>query len=217
MLHDRQSRSTGPSLKNGQGVEICILAGGSSRRMGRDKARVRVGPRTLLGHVRLAAMESGLPVRVIRRDLVLRRGPLGGVYTALMTSQVEVLLFLSCDMPFVSARLLRTLVSRFQRQRGSWFVLRDKVPGFPFLLQRADLATVEQQLRSGAFSVRCLVKALKAHTFDPPGFGGHEFLNVNTPPELNIARRCWREITGRVSSRKATKAGTTLVKRRKLR
>ena len=185
--------------------------------MGRDKARIRVGPRTLLGHARLTARESGLPVRVIRRDLVPRRGPLGGVYTALTTSQAEDLLFLSCDMPFVSAGLLRTLISRFQRQKGSWFVSRDRVPGFPFLLQRADLVAVERQLRSGAFSVRRLVKALKAHTFDPTGFSGREFLNVNTPHELKIARRCWREIGGRVSSRKATKAGTTLVNRRKLR
>lgn len=215
MLADRQNRSPGPSL-NGRRIEICILAGGTSTRMGRDKTRVRMGPRTLLGHVRLAAKESGLPVRVIRRDLVERRGPLGGVYTALMTSPGEVLLFLSCDMPFVSPGLLRTLVSRFQRHKGSWFVARDEVPGFPFLLQRTDLATVEQQLRNGAFSIRRLVRALKAHLFDPQGFSGHEFLNVNTPQELKIARRRWQEITGRASFRQRNKAGTRLVKQRKL-
>jgi len=144
-----------------------------------------------------------MPVRVIRRDLVERCGPLGGVYTALVTSQAEVLLFLSCDMPFVSPGLLRKIVSRFQRHKGSWFVARAKVPGFPFLLQRADLARVEHQLKRGAFSVRGLVRALKAHCFDPRGFSDHEFLNVNTPQELSIGRRCWQETTARRSFRNA--------------
>ncbi|HKS37531.1 MAG TPA: molybdenum cofactor guanylyltransferase [Verrucomicrobiae bacterium] len=216
MLRDRQSPSTSTSL-DGRGIEICILAGGNSRRMGRDKTRVRIGPRTLLGHVRLAAKASGLPVRVIRRDLMERCGPLGGVYTALATSQAEVIVFLSCDMPFVSPGLLRKIVSRFQRHKGSWFVARDEVPGFPFLLQRADLASVEHQLKRGAFSVRGLVSALKAHCFDPQGFGDHEFLNVNTPQELSIGRRCWQEIAGRASFLQRNKAGTRLVKRRKFR
>ena len=86
-------------------VSVSILAGGLSSRLGRDKARVRLGRRTLLAHVRRAAKELGLPVRVIRRDLVPRCGPLGGVFTALKTSRADAELFLACDMPFVSASL----------------------------------------------------------------------------------------------------------------
>src|SRR5213593_339204 len=94
-------------------VEICILAGGLSTRMGRDKARVRLGGRTLLGHVRANAMQSGLPVRVLRKDLIARCGPLGGIYSALRTTRRAAVLFLACDMPFVSAALLRSLVQKF--------------------------------------------------------------------------------------------------------
>src|SRR5262245_53027899 len=60
-----------------------ILAGGRSSRMGRDKSRLRVGRRTMLTHAKQAAQALGLPVRVIRRDIVPRCGPLGGVLTAL--------------------------------------------------------------------------------------------------------------------------------------
>src|SRR5262245_52722575 len=86
---------------------ICILAGGLSERMGREKARMRLGRRTLLGHVRRTAESLGLDVRVIRKDLVPRCGPIGGIYTGLKTSRHEAELFLSCDMPFLMADLLR--------------------------------------------------------------------------------------------------------------
>jgi hypothetical protein len=62
--------------------EICILAGGLSSRMGRNKAALRIGRRTLLGVVRDNARRLDLPVRVIRRDLVPRCGPLGGICPA---------------------------------------------------------------------------------------------------------------------------------------
>ena len=42
-------------------IEAIILAGGRSRRMGGDKARLRLGRRTLLGHARALAAALGLP------------------------------------------------------------------------------------------------------------------------------------------------------------
>ena len=95
---------------------ICILAGGLSRRMGRNKASVRVGRLTLLQRVRKTAAELRLPIRVIRRDLVPRCGPLGGIYTGLITSRAAAELFVACDMPFIEAQFLRKLIDRFRNQ-----------------------------------------------------------------------------------------------------
>lgn len=86
--------------------EVCILAGGHSTRMGRDKARLQLGGVSLLTRLRRTARELHLPARVIRRDLVPRCGPLGGIFTALTVTSAEAMLFLSCDMPFVTSALL---------------------------------------------------------------------------------------------------------------
>ena len=83
-------------------VEVVILAGGLSERMGRDKARLRLGGRSLLSILRQVSREAGLPCRVLRRDTVKRCGPLGGILTALTSSKHEACLFLSCDMPFIT-------------------------------------------------------------------------------------------------------------------
>src|SRR5205809_28859 len=86
--------------------EICILAGGLSRRMGRDKTQLRLGSQTMLGRIRFAARTTGLRVQVIRRDCVTRCGPLGGVYTGLKRARARAVLFLACDMPFVTGELI---------------------------------------------------------------------------------------------------------------
>src|SRR5215813_7948185 len=90
-------------------LAISILAGGLSTRMGRDKAGLRLHGKSLLQWVRGSALQTGYAVRVIRRDLVPRCGPLGGMHAALTTSQAAAELFLACDMPFIEPRWLRKL------------------------------------------------------------------------------------------------------------
>src|SRR5882672_1217416 len=112
--------------------EICILAGGLSKRMGRDKARLRLGPNTMLGHIRATARRTGWPVRVIRRDLVPRCGPLGGVYTALKTTQSDAVIFLACDMPFVEVEVLDWLLDDHRSTPRPLFTMYRGRVGFPF-------------------------------------------------------------------------------------
>src|SRR5258708_14486916 len=101
---------------------ISIGAGGLSKRMGRSKADLRLGSNTLLGHIRNEARTLGLRVRIVRRDLVPRCGPLGGIYTVLKTSVADAELFLACDMPFVSSALMARLIGSWKRNpRAAFF------------------------------------------------------------------------------------------------
>ncbi len=172
--------------------EVCILAGGASSRMGRNKAALRLGGRTLLGHVRAGAKRLGLPVRVIRRDLIPGCGPLGGIHTALITSRAAGSLFLSCDMPFVSAALLDRVLRRFNTKIHALFVKEERGVGFPFLLRRDCLPVVARQLGKKQFSLQALARALRAKTLRPARGQAQELFNVNTPAEWQQARKLWR-------------------------
>jgi len=174
--------------------EICILAGGLSSRMGRDKSRLRLGGRTLLAHIRATAKMIGLPHRIIRRDLVAHCGPLGGLYTALVTSRADATLFLSCDMPFVSAGLLEMLVRKAKRKENALFVEANGLVGFPLLLfRRTALPIVESQLQKMAVSLQRLAQALRSQTIRLAARQAHELFNVNTPDDLRNARALWRD------------------------
>jgi molybdopterin-guanine dinucleotide biosynthesis protein A len=173
--------------------EICILAGGLSSRMGQDKSRLRLGGRTLLARIRATAKTIGLPHRIIRRDLVTQCGPLGGLFTALVTSRADAILFLSCDMPFVSAGLLEMLVRKAKRNGNALFVEANGLVGFPLLLfRRTALPVVERQLEKMAFSLQRLAQALRSRTIRLAARQARELFNVNTPDDLRKARALWR-------------------------
>jgi molybdopterin-guanine dinucleotide biosynthesis protein A len=169
--------------------EICILAGGLSRRMGRDKARLRWGRRTMLAHIRATATGTGFPVRIIRRDLVPRCGPVGGVDTALSTTKAEAVLFLACDMPLVSADLLWFLLKKLRPAASALFVCTRDGPGFPFLVRRKALSEVTRQLKAGKFSLHELAGAVKATLVRPPPKFDSQLTNINTPRDWKKWRR----------------------------
>jgi len=173
------------------GWEICILAGGLSRRMGRDKSRLKLGPRTMLGHIRAEARLLGWPVRVVRRDVVPRCGPLGGVFTALKATQAKAVLFLACDMPWVSDRLMRRVLRRCRRTNLAVFLHSQGVAGFPFALRREALPIVGRQIANQEYSLQALACALKGGRLQLPTRLRAQLRNVNTPAEWKRLCREW--------------------------
>jgi molybdopterin-guanine dinucleotide biosynthesis protein A len=163
--------------------EICILAGGLSLRMGRDKAGLRWRGKSLLQHVRDAALQTAWPVRVIRRDLVPRCGPLGGICTALRTTRHEMVLFLACDMPFIT----REFIARFLELERPAFAQGAHRAGFPILLPRSALRLVEAQIAARRYSLQSLASRCRGRKALAPA-DEHELFNVNTPQDWKFAR-----------------------------
>jgi molybdopterin-guanine dinucleotide biosynthesis protein A len=114
MIHDPPPR-----------VSAVILAGGKSRRMGRDKAflafdgapliaRVIERVRSLCAEVIIVANDADayapFGARVVG-DVYPGKGSLGGVFSGLQAARAEFVLAVACDMPFLNPALLRYLIS----------------------------------------------------------------------------------------------------------
>lgn len=182
------TKTTFRNLEHMVPVIIAILAGGLSMRMGRDKSRMRLGRKSLLGHVRGNARELGHPILVLRRDLVPRCGPLGGVFTGLKRSRAKAVLFLACDMPFVSASLLAGLERRLTGRRRAVFASVDGRAGFPFIIRKEAIEIVERQIARKEFSLRALAVALDARVWNVPTAIRCELVNLNSPEEYDAVR-----------------------------
>ncbi len=163
------------------GADAVILAGGNSKRMGRKKSQIRMGCHTLLGHA--------LEPRVIAVDLQPGLGPLGGILTALQSAKHSRVLFVGCDMPFLSGEMIDAFLAASTGGVGSMFTQHEKGVGFPFVLSCADLVLVEKQIDRGVLSLQRLAKRLKARMWQPPEEREWELFNINTPTDLAEARR----------------------------
>ncbi len=106
-------------------VSALILAGGKSRRMGRDKALVQVEGEPTIARVIARVKPISTDIMIVANDhdayarfgvkivgdIYRDMGSLGGIYSGLLAAQEEYALALACDMPFVNPDLLRYLVS----------------------------------------------------------------------------------------------------------
>ena len=173
-----------------------VLAGGASSRMGRDKALLPYHGTTLLEHIARAVEEAAGEVALIGDpgryggfgypvypDEIPGRGPLGGLYTALRVSTADWNLVVACDMPGITADVLRGLLDRAAASNRN-SIAATGPDGRPEPLcavyHRSCLPAVTRAIGDNRLRMRDLVRELEAGSalVDPSSIA-----NVNTPKE----------------------------------
>ena len=187
-----------------------VLAGGESRRMGRDKLLLEVGGVPLLHRVRDALStrcaeivvvgSGGESARLgeISRISDERRGglgPLAGMETGLATAGNRLVFVAAGDMPFLSADLVCYLLERLETRDIAAVVPRHRGRTHPLCAayDREILSQVRSVLDGGVRSVGEFLKDLDQVEYveehlrrfgDPDIF----LMNVNSPEDLDRAR-----------------------------
>jgi len=186
-------------------IEDCtaiILAGGDSRRMGRDKANLLLGEQTLLQHV-IATMQPIFPhlivsVRQLRPEIKLPQvcdgltdgGPLAGLAAALDQSATPWVFVVACDMPFV----VPAVVEHLARHRGEYQAVVPVIHGQPqplaaFYARACSAAIREILAGSGKHSLRALLERLDVCYVDGAQLLGidpqlRSFFDLDTPQDV---------------------------------
>lgn len=195
-----------------------ILAGGRSRRMGQDKATVLLGTRTLLEHVvaRLRPQVCALALNVpqdsaagnseaalprVPDTLPGRRGPLAGIlaamrHTAAQHPHVTHVLTVPIDSPFLPKDLMARLAEHAASSEAIAIAASDGHLHPVCGLWPVSLAETLQAFLEGPDEprVRSFLEGQKTAVveFDlsVTALGPLDpFLNLNTPEDLDIARR----------------------------
>lgn len=169
----------------GMRLELCawILAGGKSRRMGQDKARLLFRGEPLL--VRSARLLRGLTdeVHVLAAvgqyddlgfvctpDLRAESGPLAGIEAALTASRCDWNWIVACDMPYLEESWLRFLAEQAVTRNLDCVVSKDPERGMNPLCgvwNRRALPLVREMLDEGQFRVRDAAARLGALELTP--------------------------------------------------
>lgn len=182
-----------------EGVAGFVLAGGHSRRMGRDKALLSYGHTTMLGHALevLRAVCDQVEIAGNRDDLssfasvvadqFADCGPLGGMHAALKQSKSDWNIFLAVDLPRVEPLHVKLLLME-PRLFGTVAVAAEaegRLQPLLGLYHRKLAGSIERALLAGERAVMPVIESVCA----PNGLLRVEFpasalVNLNTPDEL---------------------------------
>lgn len=193
-------------------MNFLILVGGNNKRIGENKALLKIGGRTLVERVidqvnkvraknekiilvgENAALKEYLGGRVkMVGDLLPEKGPLGGIYSGLISSSEKLNFILGCDMPFLNFRFINYMCHL--------------PPGYDILLpfhsrgmeplhaiySRACLPVIEKKLGEGQYKIRAIFPHLQVRFVEEEEikrFCSPEYLffNINRWTDVKKAR-----------------------------
>jgi molybdenum cofactor guanylyltransferase len=185
-------------------ISAVLLAGGESRRMGKDKATLLFRGQPLwriqldlLGRLELAEIlvsaRTDPPWRPSDMQFVPdnppSRGPLSGLTAALARIRTGHLLALAIDLPFMTENYLRAISHKIEPGRGALPMIGDRAEPLAAIYPADAHVDLVDALSGNDFSLQTLtsrlVKAGKLRVFPVSMKEVRPFRNLNAPADLD--------------------------------
>lgn len=183
-----------------------ILAGGKSSRMGFDKQLLKIDERRLMDSLihklnkdfeeiiivtNRPELYIGLSHKIIG-DILLDKGPLGGIHAGLSVSSSKYAFVVACDMPNINMDYISFMKERLIDRDSFGCVTRfgQWIEPFSSFYSKDLINHIGEYLETNKKSINGLIKDLNityideddARRFSP---NWHMFLNLNTKEDLN--------------------------------
>ena len=188
-----------------------VLAGGASRRMGRNKAFLELDGRPLIqvvvermaracAEVLIVAGDAqpyaGLGVPVVE-DRFRGVGVLGGLHAGLEAASHDLVLAVGCDMPFLDPSLLRAFAGWAEGFDVAILRRGEQVEPLHAAYRRTCLPAMEVAIRDHRRRIISFFPHVRVRYVTPAEVTCFDsdlrsFRNVNTPQEWEMARAEWR-------------------------
>jgi molybdopterin-guanine dinucleotide biosynthesis protein A len=185
-------------------ISAVLLAGGESRRMGKDKATLffRGKPLWQIQLELLRKLELMEILVSAKKDPPWRpsdmqfvpddppsRGPLSGLTAALARIRTGHLLALAIDLPFMTENYLRAMSHKIEPGRGALPMIRDRAEPLAAIYPADAHVDLVAALSGSDFSLQTLtnklVNAGKLRVFPVSKKGVRLFRNLNAPADLD--------------------------------
>lgn len=178
-----------------------VLAGGRSRRLGRDKALLPLAGRPLaqwvMSVISPLAMENwlitnqplnhlgfGFPLLI---DAIPGRGALGGLLSVMLVARGSHVLLSACDTPFLQPALLTAMLAQARQKNSDAVVCRSSrgLEPLPGVFSCRLLPRLQAQVQGDDLRLRTLLDSCRTSLLPPETVSRHDpaersFFNINT-------------------------------------
>lgn len=192
-------------------VHAVILAGGKSSRMGVPKDQLPWREGTFLTEMGKEILAMGLPCLIVSNeperipaelaeqdgvsvtpDLVPSAGPVSGLVTAFRLCAEDVLLVLSCDLPFMDRTQMASLLA-YAAGKDGWDAViptaQGRIHPLCALYRKSTQPRWEKALEQGDLRLMNTIRQLYVLEVPDGWLDPWALFNVNTPEEYDMAIR----------------------------
>ena len=182
-------------------IEVFVLAGGKSRRMGTDKGLVLFKGIPMIRHILNLLDELQLATSIISSnpdylqfgkpvysDVIPDKGPLGGLYTAMENSKATLILLLACDMPSVNKEGIESLLKSAKSDKVIAATNGKQISPLFGLYPRSIKEKVKKAILADNLKMQDFVMSQPHILLDLKALKNSEILkNINTREDLKTA------------------------------
>ncbi len=182
-----------------------ILAGGKSKRMGKNKELLNINNRRLV-EMQISKLKRDFEKIIVITnypqyyhgldcetftDIIKNKGPIGGIYAGLVNSSSLYTYFLACDMPVVNRNYIKFLKNtlKAKKKKACITLLGDWIEPFNAFYSKEMIDDIKNYIENGGYSIHQLVKKLDiilieektSRKFSPTW---DMFINFNTKEDI---------------------------------
>lgn len=181
-------------------MNFYILAGGQSRRLGRNKALVELNGQTIIEKV-VSAIPAGkenikivtssfltfhfLKLKMIS-DIHPGLGPIGGVHAGLVDSTFDFNFFLACDLPLISTKIIQAVLDFHAGQDIFGIRTKNGLEPLCAVYSKGCISTIENQMKVRDYSLHSLFETVPSEFIEIED--SNILFNLNTTQDLEDLR-----------------------------
>lgn len=188
-----------------------ILCGGKSRRMGQNKALLKINEKYIISYVIdtlrpfcdeiiLSTNTKDLDFLGYRtvNDLFNNIGPISGIYTSLLESKNSKNIIISCDTPFINSYLLKELLSYSEKYDIVLPEFNGHLQPMTGVFKKKILPVLKREINSGNYIPPRIFEQSNLNklkiTDKDPFYHKQLFFNVNSPEDFSKAQEIMKKI-----------------------
>ena len=180
-----------------------ILSGGKSRRMGENKAFIKIEGVPIIQRIYTLFKELFQEVIIVTNqvelfnnfdskiysDLLPNKGVLGGLYTGIFFSTFRYSFCVACDMPFIKQSLVQYLIKHIGDEDVIVPRTKDGLQPLHAIYSKHCLDPIKIIIEQGKYKIIDFYHMVKVKIVEENDFVSLDplrksFINVNTPEEL---------------------------------
>jgi len=181
-------------------MNFYILAGGQSRRLGRNKALVELNGQTIIEKVVSAIPARKENIKIVTStfqtfhflklkmisDIHPGLGPIGGVHAGLVDSTFDFNFFLACDLPLISTEVIQAVLDSHISQDILGISTKNGLEPLCAIYSKGCISAIEKQMKVKDYSLHTLFETVPSEFIEIED--SNILFNLNTTQDLEDLR-----------------------------